>query len=98
MGCEHLGAEAELDKKEDQAMEKVIVEIEKNASEYLRISLTEFKNYQLVDLRCYYEGKDGKKLPTKKGVCFKTEILADVIQGLTEALKELPGDNGKEAK
>ena len=70
-------------------MDKVIAEVEKNAREYLRISLTQYKGCDLVDIRSYVEGNEGQKVPTKKGICFKTDLLGNIIDGLQEAQKQL---------
>ena len=48
----------------------LIAKIRKNASEELRVSLTEYKNQQLVDLRVYADvGGAGELIATRKGVC-----------------------------
>ena len=70
-------------------MQKVIKDIEKNASNKIRISLTEFKGYDLVDLRVYYEDEEGEYKPTKKGIALKPEMIPLVIEGLQEAEKEI---------
>jgi hypothetical protein len=70
-------------------MQKVIKDIEKNASNKIRISLTEFKGYDLIDLRVYYEDEEGDYKPTKKGIALKPEIIPQVIEGLQEAEKEI---------
>lgn len=70
-------------------MQKVIKDIEKNAREKIRLSLTEFKGYDLVDLRVYYEDEEGNPKPTKKGISFKTGIISQVVEALQEAEKEI---------
>ena len=70
-------------------MQKVIKDIEKNAREKIRISLTEFKGYDLVDLRVYYEDEEGNPKPTKKGISFKTDIISQVIEALSQAEEEI---------
>jgi len=67
------------------------VDIRKNVSEVLRVQPTEFKGYQLVDIRIWVEADRGgevKLKPTKKGVCFSRDLLPDVVralQGIMEA-------------
>ena len=61
------------------------VDIRKNASEVIRVRPTEFKGYDLVDIRVWSEGEEGGEVilkPTKKGICFKRGLLPEVIQAL----------------
>ena len=69
-------------------MQKVIRDIEKNSSNKIRISLTEFKGNNFVDLRVYYEDEEGEYKPTKKGVALKPELIPQVIEALQEAERE----------
>ncbi len=68
-------------------MQKVIKDIEKNAREKIRISLTEFKGYDLVDLRVHYEDEEGNLKPTKKGISFKPEMLSHCNRRFTRSRK-----------
>jgi hypothetical protein len=57
------------------------MDIDKNTQEIIRVQPTEFKGYQLVDIRVFY--RDGDELkPTKKGITFKREMLTEVINCL----------------
>src|SRR4051794_20130335 len=55
----------------------LIATIEKNVSEEIRVSLTEFKGHSLVDVRVF--AGDGERRATKKGVTFNVSKLSDVI-------------------
>ena len=72
-------------------MEKVIETIEKNTREEIRIALTKYKGFDLVDLRVFFHTGvlDDDPKPTKKGITFKTEVLPEVIEGLEEAKNEI---------
>ena len=59
--------------------------IPKNAREELRISLTEFKGYNLVSQRVWYRADDGEMRPSKAGVVIRIERLPDLIEGLQAA-------------
>ena len=62
-----------------------ITTIPKNAREELRISLSEFKGYNLVSQRVWYRADDGDMRPSKAGVVIRIERLPDLIEGLQAA-------------
>jgi hypothetical protein len=63
------------------------MDIDKNTQEIIRVQPTEFKGYQLVDIRVFY--RDGEVLkPTKKGITFKREMLTEVINCLKAVQSE----------
>ena len=70
-------------------MQTTVAEIQKNAVEVVRVSLTEFKGHQLVDLRVYFLDDSDEFRPSKKGVCLKPDLLGEVIQALERAQLEL---------
>ena len=45
----------------------------------IRATLSEFRGRDLVDVRFYVEGDDGRLTPTKKGVAFGLDRLADFL-------------------
>lgn len=70
-------------------MAKVVYTWNKNANEEVRASITEFKGYDLIDLRVWIENKDGEIIPTKTGltlgVCQLLE-LKKAVEALEKAL------------
>jgi hypothetical protein len=70
-------------------MQKIIKDIEKNATNKIRVSVTEFKGNNYIDLRVYYEDEAGEYKPTKKGVTFRPDQISQVIDGLLQAEKEV---------
>ncbi len=56
--------------------------LDKSPTEQIVIEDSEYKGRQLVTLRIYFLSADEEWLPTKKGVTFKREQLADVIENL----------------
>lgn len=59
-------------------------EIDKNSMEKIRISRTNYKGYDLVSLRVYFQDKiSGEWKPSPKGITFKVELIDDVIKALT---------------
>jgi hypothetical protein len=60
--------------------------------EAVRVQLREYQGVALVDLRKYYTGREGKLLPTKKGLSIavrKLPELADAIARTLSKAKEL---------
>ena len=47
-----------------------IIEIKKNKSNYVQIELREYEGHKYVDVREFYDDKEGRRLPTKKGITF----------------------------
>ena len=67
------------------------IDVRKNQSEVIRVRPTEFKGYNLVDIRVWTEEEQGGEVvlkPTKRGICFKRELLPDVIQALQGILED----------
>jgi len=72
-------------------MDEIIVQFEKNATEVVRVSLTEYRGHKLVDLRVYYSDDEGQYRPTKKGVSLAVGLYADfkrAMQALEKVLLE----------
>lgn len=70
----------------------VIAAIPKNASEELRISLTEFQGHRLCAVRVYYDPRDGGDMrPGKSGINVRVAMLPDIIEALQAALEQSRG-------
>jgi predicted phosphoadenosine phosphosulfate sulfurtransferase len=72
-------------------MDEVIVQFEKNATEVVRVSLTEYRGHKLVDLRVYYSDDEGQYRPTKKGIALAVGLYAEfkrAMQALEKTLLE----------
>ncbi len=63
-------------------MDEVITQFEKNATEVVRISLTEYRGHKLIDMRVYYSDDAGQYRPTKKGVSLSVSLYADFKQAM----------------
>ena len=63
-------------------------EIQKNTLDVIRIQKTKYKGHDLVDVRVYVEDKNGEKIPTRRGITFKVDLLDEVILALEEIRKE----------
>ena len=70
-------------------MNQTVATIRKNATEEIRVALTEFSGHDLVDIRVFTEYRESGEIgPTKKGVSFKIQQLGEVIQALQSAEHE----------
>lgn len=68
-------------------MGKAIATIEKNTREEIRVSLDDWRGYDLVSVRVFYRRKAGESLPTKKGITFDVKLLPEIIMALEAAHK-----------
>ena len=75
-----------------EAEAEVIARFEKNATEEVRVSLTEYKGHKLIDLRVYYAPPGREAIPTKKGLTMSIDLYTDLeaaIVKLGEVLKNM---------
>ena len=70
-------------------MDELIAQFEKNATEVVRVSLTEYRGRKLIDVRVYYSTDDGEYRPTKKGVSLSVDVYPDFKRALLELEKVL---------
>ena len=69
-------------------MDEIIAQFEKNATEVVRVSLTEYRGRKLIDIRVYYDDS-GEYRPTKKGVSLSVDVYPDLKRALLELEKVL---------
>lgn len=65
-----------------------IIEIKKNKTNYVQIELREYEGHPYVDVREFYDGEDGKRMPTKKGITFNPKLAEQVAEALLNVVKE----------
>ena len=66
--------------------------VRKNSFEEIRITPVRFKGYELVDLRVWTLGVDGREPQrTRKGATFGQDLLPDVIAALQALDAEIHG-------
>ena len=71
-------------------MAELITKFEKNATEEVRVSLTEYKGHELIDIRVYYAPPGREAIPTKKGLTMSVDLypdLKDAVVKLGDTLK-----------
>ena len=70
-------------------MDELIEQFEKNATEVVRVSLTEYRGRKLVDVRVYYSDSEGQYRPTKKGVSLSVDVYPDFKRAMLALEKVL---------
>ena len=71
-------------------MGEILHQFAKNATEEVRVSLTEYKGHKLVDLRIYYEPEGGgERRPTKKGITIDVGLYPELKKALVRMEREL---------
>jgi len=73
----------------------LIDEFEKNSSETVRTSISEFRGKLYCDFRVWSAGASetlGEIRPTKKGLTISTEILPDLLKAVQLAIEHVRGD------
>ena len=67
-------------------MDKLIASFPKNKFEEVRVSIKEFKGYDLLDIRVYTAPKDGEdKIPTGKGLSINVSHYLDLKKAILQA-------------
>jgi hypothetical protein len=73
-------------------MDEVIAQFEKNATEVVRVTLTEYRGHKLFDMRVYYSDDEGQYRPTRKGVSLSVGLYPEFKRALL-ALEKMLLDN-----
>ncbi len=75
-------------------MDQLIASFPKNKFEEVRVSVKEFKGYDLLDIRVYAATKDGEdKVPTGKGISVNVSHFLELKNAFLEAEKVLRKNN-----
>lgn len=70
-------------------MDELIAQFEKNATEVVRVSITEFRGRKLIDLRVYYADDEGEYRPTRKGIAISVDGYAEFRNAIARLDKVL---------
>ena len=68
--------------------DKVFGTVEKGPFECIRAARSSYKGHEYLELRVYYEDRDGEMKPTKRGVTFHPEALPELIAALQAMLAD----------
>ena len=70
--------------------EVLIAEFDKNRQERVRVRFTEYKGYELVDIRTFYH--EGEEWKPGKGIALKRELLPTLREAL-QAAEQMINEN-----
>ncbi|HIC90544.1 MAG TPA: transcriptional regulator [Syntrophaceae bacterium] len=71
-------------------MSELIARIDRGIKEDIRVSLTEFKGKQYIDIRSYFQVEDGKdRVPTRKGITISVSMYPELKKAIAELEKVL---------
>ncbi|BBF92107.1 transcriptional coactivator p15/PC4 family protein [Blastochloris tepida] len=68
----------------------VIGEFRKNQTEVVRVTTSNFKGFDLVDVRVWVDGYGGVTRPTKQGISLRRELLPELQQAINAAINAPP--------
>lgn len=64
--------------------QNIIKEITKNDDTVIRISTTQFRGQEYIDIRSYVKNQEGEYIPTKKGITLSKSVLPEVLAALQQ--------------
>lgn len=64
-------------------------DIQKNATEVIRVEVSEYKGEKYFNVRIWYQDKNGEYKPTQKGVAIRSTSFAEFKNYVLEAEQEL---------
>jgi len=59
----------------------------KTGKNTIRVQKSEYKGYEFVDVRKFYEDDEGELRPTKKGIALPLDVADEVADAIKEANK-----------
>jgi Transcriptional Coactivator p15 (PC4) len=69
---------------------RLLATVRKNAREEIRITRGDFKGFDIVGLRVWFEDREsGEMRPGKDGLAFRAELVDEIIEGLRAAKAEV---------
>ncbi len=63
---------------------RIVYSFPKNALEEVRVSLSNYKGKQYVDMRIYYKTDDGDFHPSKKGITFPPDLFPELEEAVNK--------------
>ena len=70
---------------------KEIGQFQKNTLETVKAQIGDYNGHPIIDFRVWVEGKEGKEIPTEKGMTISPESLQDfykLVKKTVETVKE----------
>ena len=76
---------------QETSTERPVFEVQKNATQRIRIAHKSYKGRHYIDLRLMVVDRAGAYVATTQGMSLRPELLTAIIQGLTLAARECEG-------
>jgi hypothetical protein len=73
-------------------VEELISKFDKNATEEVRVSLSEYQGKQYINLRVYYQPPTGDPIPTKKGLTLSVNLYPELREAIIRLGDKLNGN------
>lgn len=67
--------------------------IQKNAREELRVHVGTYRGHRLLNARIWVIGKEGKFVPTTKGLAVQVDLVPDLLCAIQTVMSEESGDD-----
>ena len=72
--------------KENVGLEgQLVAEIQKSENEKIRITRNKFRGCYYIDMRLFFETKEGAWAPTRKGFSIKEDLFPAFVEGIRNA-------------
>ena len=69
---------------------QILYQFSRNQDEQVHFTLKEYKQRKYLDLRIFFQPKEGEEmLPTKKGITLSTELFPELKRGIAACEKVL---------
>src|SRR5271154_1247184 len=76
-------------RREAPMSDRLIATVRKNAREEIRITRGDFKGFDVVGVRVWFQDREsGEMRPGKDGLAFRAELVDEIIEGLRAAKAE----------
>ena len=72
----------------------LVASVSKNSREEIEVAIDRYRGHEVVDVRAWIAGYDGKSTPTKKGLTFRAELIPALIAALQAALDRTEAEGG----
>ncbi|MEM0947455.1 MAG: transcriptional coactivator p15/PC4 family protein [Pseudomonadota bacterium] len=63
-----------------------MIEVTKNSREVIRIERQDFRGYDILNVRVFYDDGSGEYRPGKQGLAIRTELVPDLLDAIHGAV------------
>ncbi|MEM9232517.1 MAG: transcriptional coactivator p15/PC4 family protein, partial [Pseudomonadota bacterium] len=59
-----------------------MIELRKSAREVIRVERQDFRGYDILNVRVFYDDGSGEYRPGKQGLAIRTELVPDLLDAI----------------